>query len=116
MVPTSSTSNLEAFVLTVKLKSFSSAARRRGQSPSAVARQVSSIESELGVQLLLRTTRCLTLTEAGRVLYERAVGILEQVAGAKREATATSNQVRGTVRLTCWPTLGKRLVLPCLPE
>jgi len=103
-------------VQAVRLKSFSAAARRRGQSPSAIARQVSALESELGVRLLLRSTRSLELTDAGRTLYGRAAGILEQIACAKREAAARNKEVRGTVRLTCWPTLGKRLVLPCLPE
>ncbi len=112
----SSPSNLEAFVQAVRLKSFSSAARHRGQSPSAVARQVSALEAEVGVRLLLRSTRSLELTDAGRKLYARAVDILEQIADAKRETRATSKQVRGTVRLSCWPTLGKRLVLPSLPE
>ncbi len=116
MTPNSSSSNLEAFVQAVRLKSFSAVARRRGQSPSAVARQVSALEKELGVQLLLRSTRSLELTDAGRTLYGRAADILEQITCAKREAAARSKEVRGTVRLTCWPTLGKLLVLPCLPE
>ena len=116
MVPDTSSSTMEAFVQTVRLKSFSAAARRRGQSPSAIARQVSALEKELGVQLLLRSTRSLELTDAGRTLYGSAADILEQIACAKREAAAGSKEVRGTVRLTCWPTLGKRLVLPCLPE
>jgi DNA-binding transcriptional LysR family regulator len=116
MAPNSSSSTMEAFVQTVRLKSFSAAARRHGQSPSAIARQVSALERELGVQLLLRSTRSLELTDAGRTLYGRAADILEQIACAKREAAASSKEVRGTVRLTCWPTLGKRLVLPCLPE
>ncbi len=116
MMPSSSSSNLEAFVQAVRLKSFSAAARRRGQSPSAVARQVSALEKELGVQLLRRSTRSLELTDAGLTLYGRAADILEQIVCAKREAAARNKEVRGTVRLTCWPTLGKRLVLPCLPE
>lgn len=116
MMPSNSTSNLDVFVQTVRLKSFSAAARRRGQSPSAVARQVSSLEKELGVQLLRRSTRLLELTDAGRTLYVRAADILEQIACAKREVTMKNKEVSGTVRLTCWPTLGKRLVLPCLPE
>ena len=116
MMRMSSPSNLEAFVQAVRLKSFSSAARRRGQTPSAVARQVSSLETEVGVRLLLRSTRSLELTDAGRKFYARAVDILEQIAEAKRETTATSKQVRGTVRLSCWPTLGKHLVLPSLPD
>ncbi len=116
MMPNSSSSNLEAFVQSVRLKSFSAAARRRGQSPSAIARQVNALENELRTQLLRRSTRSLELTDAGRTLYMRAVDILEQIACAKREAAASSREVRGTVRLTCWPTLGKRLVLPCLSK
>ncbi len=63
-----------------------------------------------------RSTRSLELTDAGLTLYGRAADILEQIVRAKREAAARNKEVRGTVRLTCWPTLGKRLVLPCLPE
>ena len=111
-----SSGNLEAFVQVVHLKSFSAAARRRGQAPSAVSRQVRALEDELGVTLLLRNTRSLELTDAGQRLYHRAEELLDQLASAKREAAATAKQVRGRVRLTCWPTFGKRLILPSIPR
>jgi DNA-binding transcriptional LysR family regulator len=108
--------NLEAFVDVVRLKSFSAAARRRDLTPSSVARQVSSLEEELGVKLLIRSTRSVTLTEAGCILFERSRQILEEMEDAKRAATLLRDDVRGNVRLACWPTFAKCCVLPHLPS
>ena len=75
-----SSNNLEAFVDAVKLNSFSAVARRRGLTASSVARQVSALEKELGISLFIRTTRALTLTAAGRTLFDRAdTGLLEML-------------------------------------
>eukprot|EP01037_Dinobryon_pediforme_P027354 gene27354-30218_t len=57
---------IEAFVRVAETKSFSEAAKRLGSSKSAVSRHVSALETELGARLFHRTTRSLTLTEAGR--------------------------------------------------
>lgn len=111
-----SSHNLEAFVDAVRLKSFSAVARKRGITPSSVARQVSSLEEELGVALFLRSTRSLVPTEAGRLLYERSLRILDDLDDAKRAATSLRKDVRGVVRLCCWPTLAKRRIVPHLPE
>ncbi len=78
-----STSNLEAFVDTVRLNSFSAVARKRGMTASSIARQINALEQELGVSLFIRTTRSLALTEAGRTLFERAERILNDLADAK---------------------------------
>ena len=63
---------IEAFVRVAEAQSFSEAARRLRSSKSAVSRNVSNLEEDLGVQLIQRTTRSLTLTEAGRGYFERA--------------------------------------------
>jgi len=110
-----SSQHLEAFVDVVRLKSFSSVARKRGLKASSVARQISSLEEELGIALFVRTTRALTLTEAGRVLFSRSEHLLDEFEEAKREAVSLRKEVRGCLRLSCWPTFAKKCILPHLP-
>lgn len=111
-----SSHNLEAFVDVIRLKSFSSVARKRGLTPSSVARQISSLEDELGIALFIRSTRSLVPTEAGRLLFERSEHILNDLEDAKHAATSLRRDVQGRLRLCCWPTFAKRCVLPHLPE
>ena len=67
---------LEAFAKVAETKSFSEAARRLRASKSVVSRQIAALEAELGVRLFQRTTRSMTLTEAGRGYFQRASRIL----------------------------------------
>ena len=69
-------SNLDTFVKVVQTGSFTRAAEQLRSQKAHVSRVVSQLESELGVRLLERTTRSLSLTEIGREFFERAVGIL----------------------------------------
>ncbi|WP_263410901.1 LysR family transcriptional regulator [Terriglobus tenax] len=111
-----SSHHLEAFVDVVRRKSFSSVARNRGLTPSSIARQINALEEELGVTLFIRSTRTLVPTEAGRLLYERSEQILDDLEQAKNAAKSLRDDVRGCVRLSCWPTFAKRCVLPHLPQ
>jgi DNA-binding transcriptional LysR family regulator len=77
-----STLNLEqltAFVAVVRARSFTVAANALGMDKAQLSRVVSRLESRLGVRLLQRSTRPLSLTEVGREFYERAVAILAAV-------------------------------------
>ncbi len=103
---------LSTFVDVVRAGSFSGAARRRAVTPSAVVRQIDALETELGVALLVRSTRALTLTDAGRRLHERAVRLLDEIADTHAEVSAFDGSVSGTLRIACFPTFGKRYVLP----
>ena len=80
---------LETFVRVVEAGSLSAAARSRGASLPAVSRKLAALEAELGVTLVVRTTRRLHVTDAGRRWYQRAVRWLGDVAAAR---------VRGMVR------------------
>jgi DNA-binding transcriptional LysR family regulator len=113
---TYSSHNLEAFVDVVRRKSFSSVARKRGLTPSSVARQISSLEADMGVALFIRSTRSLVPTEAGRLLYERAEQILDDLDEAKRAAASVRKEASGSVRLCSWPTFAKRCVLPHIAQ
>jgi DNA-binding transcriptional LysR family regulator len=88
-------SALETFVRVAETGSFSEAARRLKTSKSAVSRLVAGLEAELGVRLIHRTTRALTLTEAGRGYRERAARILADLADADQSVTRMQQAPRG---------------------
>lgn len=103
---------LPTFVDVVQEGSFSGAARKRAVTPSAVVRQIDTLEQDLGVTLLVRSTRALTLTDAGERLYARATRLLDDIADTHAEVAAFGGSVSGTLRIACFPTFGKRYVLP----
>ena len=75
-------SSIESFVRTAEAGSFAEAARRLGLSPAAVGKNVARLESSLGVRLFLRSTRRLTLTEAGERFLAEVSGGLASIQGA----------------------------------
>lgn len=106
--------HLAVFAEVVRQGSFSAVARRRGQTPSAIVRQIGALEHSLGVPLLIRSTRALTMTDAGERLFERAQPLLDQLADTHAEIAAFDGAVAGVLRLACLPTFGKRYVIPTL--
>lgn len=107
---------IELFALTVETGSFASAARRVGMTPSAVSRRIALLESEVGLPLLARTTRALSLTHDGRAFHERCVRILEEVGEAKRLALRAKQSPSGTVRVDAPIALGRSAIAPRIPE
>lgn len=103
---------LSTFVDVVQAGSFSGAARKRAVTPSAIVRQIDTLEQDLGVALLIRSTRALTLTDAGEKLHERALRLLDDIADTHAEVAAFGGSVSGTLRIACFPTFGKRYLLP----
>ena len=77
------TAGLVAFVQTVDSGSFSGAGRFIGSSPSAVSKSVARLERRLGVRLLQRSTRTLSLTAEGAAYYERVAPLLRAIADAE---------------------------------
>src|SRR6218665_3421813 len=106
--------HLAVYVDVVRTGSFSAASRRRAVTPSAVVRQIDALEQDLGVTLLVRSTRALSLTDAGRHLFERAQRLLDDLADTHAEVAAFDSAVSGTLRIACFPTFGKRYVIPVL--
>jgi DNA-binding transcriptional LysR family regulator len=80
--------------------SFSGAARRLGLPTSSVSRQVASLENELGVRLLTRTTRSLRLTDAGRGLYEHLQRVFTELEEAEAQVREMQQSPRGHLRIT----------------
>lgn len=108
--------SLEVFVDTVRAGSFSAVARRRGVAVSSVARQIDALEDELKASLFTRSTRSLRPTDAGELLFRRAVQILSDLADARSEVSSSEAAVEGVVRVSCLPTFGRRYVVPCLAQ
>jgi DNA-binding transcriptional LysR family regulator len=106
--------NLEVFVDTVRAGSFSAVARRRGVAVSSVARQIDALEQELKASLFTRSTRAMRPTDAGELLFRRAVQILSDLADARSEVSSVEAAVEGVLRVSCLPTFGRRYVVPCL--
>lgn len=107
---------IEAFVAVAEASSFSGAARRLRLTPSAVSKQIAALEQELGVGLVLRTTRALSLTNAGNEYLLRAQKILGEVADAQSAVRGQLDVPRGRLRVSASATFGRLHVAPALPE
>ncbi len=100
----------------VKQGSFSAAARRMGVNRSVVSRTIESLEDELCVRLLNRTTRSLSLTEAGLKYYEGSKKILNDVELLKSSVVESENQLKGSLRIAAPVQFGEWKVLPIVHE
>ena len=107
-------SSLRAFVKVVEHGSFSEAARALRLSRSAVSKHVIALEQELGVQLLVRTTRSAAPTENGRAYYERAVAILADLEEADLAVAQLHAEPRGLLRVNAPMSFGTLQLGPAL--
>ena len=107
--------DVAAFVAVAKGRGFREAARASGASASTLSEAVRRLESQVGVRLLNRTTRSVTLTEAGALMLERLLPALGEVAAALDSANDFRSTPRGTLRLNV-PTVAARLFLPAITE
>lgn len=107
---------MRVFAQVVEAKSFSAASDKLGMSKSLASRHVSALESSLAVKLLNRSTRKLSLTEAGAVFYEHCARIVQEAELAEQRLTRTQAEPAGLVRVTAVPAFAVRHVLPALTE
>lgn len=107
---------MQVFSRVVALGSLSAAARALGMSQTMATKHMAALEGRLGVKLLHRTTRRMTLTEAGRNYLEAVERILGDIEDADAEASIEAVQVRGTLRLNAPVSFGIREIAPLLPE
>ncbi|WP_140720682.1 MULTISPECIES: LysR family transcriptional regulator [Gammaproteobacteria] len=108
--------SLAVFVKAVDLGSFSAAADALKMSSQLIGRHVQGIEQRLGVRLLNRTTRRQSLTDFGRVFYERARIILAEVEAAESLAEETRAVPTGRLRVNAPVSFGMRVLAPRLPD
>ena len=106
---------LQAFLAVARLRSFSSAGREIGVSRSAVSQAVRQLEEQLRVVLLARTTRSVSLTDAGRRLVESAGPALGQVEAALTQVSAQPGEIVGRVRLSVPRAAIPFVIEPVLP-
>lgn len=107
--------NLLSFVRSAECGSFSAAARRLGLTPAAVSRNVAQLESNLGVQLFQRSTRRVTLTEAGERFFGNVGPSLEGVQAAIADVTSHAGEPAGVLKVTAAPGFGRDFLLPLMP-
>lgn len=111
-----SLTDIAVFVQVVDSGSFTAAADRLAISKSVVSKYVTRLENQLGARLLNRTTRRLSLTEVGRVFYERSRKGLADIEDAQSEVSRMQSEPRGTLRLNAPMSFGILHVAPALPE
>jgi DNA-binding transcriptional LysR family regulator len=104
------------FAAVVEAGSFSEAARRLGMSKSVVSKAVTQLERSIGARLLNRTTRAMSLTEAGSVFYAHSARIVEELEQARLAVGQFHSQPRGPLRISASVAFGTLHIAPALPE
>lgn len=107
---------MTAFVAVAEAESFSQGARALGLSASTVTRSVAALESRLGARLLLRTTRSVRLTDAGRQFLDDAKRLLREIGYADQSVGNAAGRARGELRITAPILFGELHLLPVLRE
>lgn len=109
-------SDVAAFVCVVKTGSFTAAAEQLNTSKSVISKYITRLEKRLGVKLLARTTRRLTLTEIGRTFYEGAQHGLEAIDNAEEAVSFLQGKPRGTLKINAPLSFGTLHIAPALEE
>jgi DNA-binding transcriptional LysR family regulator len=107
---------IPVFVVVVEAGGFSAAARKLGLSKSAVSKRITQLENQLGVRLLHRTTRRLSLTEAGERYFEHAYQALASASEAEDAVTQLQTKPKGRLRVSALMAFGRLHIAPLIPE
>jgi DNA-binding transcriptional LysR family regulator len=107
---------MAAFARVVEAGSFTAAARDLGISTPVLSKRIAALERGLGAQLLHRTTRKLSLTEAGSAFYEHCARVVEEAGKAEESVARLSEAPRGLLRTTAPVAFGSSHVAPAVPE
>jgi LysR family transcriptional regulator for bpeEF and oprC len=106
---------MQMFVRAIEKGSFSAVAKERGIGQPAVSKQISALEDELGTELIHRTSRAISLTEAGRDFYESALHILDDLESATSRIGRGQTSPKGLIRVTVPPTFARLHMVSRLP-
>jgi DNA-binding transcriptional LysR family regulator len=107
---------MRIFVSVIHNRGLSSAGRQLGLSPASVSRHISALEQGLGCRLINRSSRKLTLTEAGEIYYTKVEQILRQIAEANDTVAQLHTMPSGTLRVHTRTLVGHLIVIPALTE
>ena len=105
---------MAVFASVVRHGSFSGAAKELGITTSAVSQQIRSLENDMGVVLLHRSTRKLSLTEAGTSFYESAKDVVAAAEQGRIRVNQLRDELAGNLRIATTPELGVNHILPAL--
>jgi DNA-binding transcriptional LysR family regulator len=108
--------DLKLFVEVARLGGFASAARSYDLDPSSVSRTVAALEAELGIRLFQRSTRKLSLTEAGHLYLSRIAPVVDELNQAREQAQDFGKGVAGVLRMTASVAFGYQRIAPLLAE
>lgn len=107
---------ISVFVRVADARSFTEAARRLGISPSAASKAITRLEDRLGVRLVHRTTRSVSLTDDGTAFYERCRHILGELEDAEAALTRRRAKPRGRLRIQMPVGFGQRILAPLMAQ
>ena len=107
---------IESFVSVVAKGSLTAAANAEGVAPAIIGRRIAALEQRLGVKLLLRTTRRLSLTHEGSAFLESCQRLLAELATAEASVSAGGVKASGHLRITAPAGFGRRHVAPLVPR
>lgn len=108
--------DLTAFICVAESGSFTGASDRLGRDASVISRRVSHLEKSLGVRLLVRTTRSVTLTEAGTYFLQRTRAAMDEISAASREVGDFATTPQGVLRVSLPVTFGREVIAPVIPD
>lgn len=108
-------SDIAVFVQVVENKSFTATAERLELSKSVVSKYVSRLEQRLGVRLLNRSTRKLSLTEAGNIMYQRCLRGLDEIEAAEIEVSHLQQTPKGQLKFNVPMSFGIQHIAPAIP-
>lgn len=114
MIPSERLKGIEAFVCTADAGSFTAAGMRLNLTNSAVSKSVARLEARLGSKLFERTTRRLTLTDAGAAFYDTCVRVLEDLADAEAVLAAHRSEIVGRLKVDVPIAFGRMQAMPLL--
>ncbi len=108
--------SMKIFIKVVETGSFAAVADTFGMSAPMIGRHVSTLEEDLGAQLLYRTTRRHSLTEAGQIYYERSKAILTDLLAADESVAKLRSEPRGVLKIGAPTNFGSTYIAPILPQ
>src|ERR1700741_5001644 len=101
MTPVQDLNDLYFFAKVVDFGSYTAAAKALGLQTSKLSRRIAALETELGVRLINRTTRHLSLTEAGKTFHRHCLALLDEAQAAKDAMSQVLDSPQGLVRISC---------------
>ncbi len=107
---------MRMFVMTVQCGSLSSAGRQVGMSPASISRYINALEDVTGSRLLNRSSRKLTLTEAGAIYFRHAEQIINQMDEANSAVSQLQRAPKGTLRVHSRILIANQLIVPAMPR